>query len=795
MLKQSAFLQSIERTCVIVAKNRRFEFITPELFIYYGVMGLEQFEQTLTQCGVNIKEFEQDLEDYINSMETVPENIDYEVEISINMFHAVKFGDKLAEKTGKKECDVPHVLIGIANTRDCEANRLLHKYSQKSVIEFISAVISNFTSDNVIISAIGPEGTEVHIPEKLKKQGILPPEILPDIDLDFDDTDFPPDFLGNPSNEKDSQADIVQNPYTRLLNEESKNMYPLVGREEEMERTIQILLKKQRHNVLYIGEPGVGKTAMVHGLTKKITEKDGYLPKDLNSAKIYQIELTSILAGAQFRGDFEKRIKGIMEEISQKKSPSIIYIDDIHNIVGMGSNGIDNSSDAASLMLKYMDKDNIRFIGTTTFKEYKNSFEKNKALLRRFQIVEINEPSVDEAVKIIQTLKPVYEKFHKVKFRKDTIKHAVELSVKYINDRNLPEKAIDLLDEAGSYREIHPVLDSDEKPKKTQSVDCQLISQMLTKVKKLANIPDNNDKSEELMLEKLSDNIKNLIYGQDTAVNQVVESVLMSKAGLSDGQKPIASLLFVGQTGVGKTEIAKVLAKQLNLELIRFDMSEYTEKHTVAKLIGSPAGYVGYDDGGLLTDAIRRTPNCVLLFDEIEKAHPDIYNIMLQIMDYASLTDNKGQKSDFRHVIIIMTSNAGAQYASQSSLGFAGGKTGDAMLSATKKTFKPEFLNRLSSIVVFNDMDEKMAKLILEKKLRELSKRLEAKNITLSLSDDVMKELLAKGFSQKYGAREIDRVLNSMLNPLLMREILFGKLKKGGHAEINLVNGKLEVKK
>ena len=318
---------------------------------------------------------------------------------------------------------------------------------------------------------------------------------------------------------------------------------------------------------------------------------------------------------------------------------------------------------------------------------------------------------------------------------------------------------------------------------------------MLTKVKKLANIPDSNDKSEELMLEKLSDNIKNLIYGQDTAVNQVVESVLMSKAGLSDGQKPIASLLFVGQTVVGKTEIAKVLAKQLNLELIRFDMSEYTEKHTVAKLIGSPAGYVGYDDGGLLTDAIRRTPNCVLLFDEIEKAHPDIYNIMLQIMDYASLTDNKGQKSDFRHVIIIMTSNAGAQYASQSSLGFAGGKTGDAMLSATKKTFKPEFLNRLSSIVVFNDMDEKMAKLILEKKLRELSKRLEAKNITLSLSDDVMKELLAKGFSQKYGAREIDRVLNSMLNPLLMREILFGKLKKGGHAEINLVNGKLEVKK
>jgi len=438
------------------------------------------------------------------------------------------------------------------------------------------------------------------------------------------------------------------------------------------------------------------------------------------------------------------------------------------------------------MMLKYMDKDNIRFIGATTFKEFKSSFEKNKALLRRFQIIEISEPTVEETVKIIQTLKPVYEKFHRVKFKKDTIKHAVELSVKYISDRNLPEKAIDLLDEAGSYREIHPVLDENSNPKKIQSVDCELISQMLTKVKKLTNIPDSDNKSEVKMLENLSKNIKSLIYGQDTAVNQIVEAVLMSKAGLSDSQKPIASFLFIGQTGVGKTEIAKVLAKELNMDLVRFDMSEYTEKHTVAKLIGSPAGYVGYEDGGLLTDAIRKTPNCVLLFDEIEKAHSDIYNIMLQIMDYASLTDNKGQKSDFKHVIIIMTSNVGAEYASQQTVGFTGGKIGDAMLSAAKKTFKPEFINRLSSIVVFNDMNEEMAKKILNKKLNELFERLQAKNITLTLSDLAKKELLKKGFSSKYGAREIDRVLNSMLNPLLMKEILFGKLKKGGHVEVDL---------
>ena len=780
MLRQSAFLQTVERNCVIAAKNRRFEFITPEVFVYYGVLGLEQFEKTLDESGVNAEKFADDLEKYIDSMETVPENVEYEIEVSVNLFHAINFADQLAEKTGKKECDVPHVLIGIANTQDCEANRLLNKHSKKSVIEFMSAVINNFTEDNVVISSVKPLG------KKEAGKDVKPP-FGANFDFDFDGDDEEDGQQSLDFSENDFMP-MVQS-YTKLLNRESKNFNPLVGREDEMERTIQVLLKKQRHNVLYIGEPGVGKTAMVHGLTQKITDKAQTLPKDLNSAKIYQLELSDILAGSQFRGDFEKRIKGIMDEITAAKDArSIVYINDIHNLVGMGTDG---SNDAASMMLKYMDKDNIRFIGATTFKEFKSSFEKNKALLRRFQIIEISEPTVEETIKIIQTIKPAYEKFHKVKFKKDTIKHAVELSVKYISDRNLPEKAIDLLDEAGSYREIHPVLDENSNLKKVQSVDCELISQMLTKVKKLANIPEKDDTSETKILENLSKNIKSLIYGQDTAVNQIVESVLMSKAGLSDSQKPVASFLFVGQTGVGKTEIAKVLAKELNMDLVRFDMSEYTEKHTVAKLIGSPAGYVGYEDGGLLTDAIRKTPNCVLLFDEIEKAHSDIYNIMLQIMDYASLTDNKGQKSDFKHVIIIMTSNVGAEYASQQRVGFTGGKIGDAMLSAAKKTFKPEFINRLSSIVVFNDMNEDMAKRILNKKLNELFERLQSKNITLTLSDLAKKELLKKGFSEKYGAREIDRVLNSMLNPLLMKEILFGKLKKGGHAEVDFKNEEL----
>lgn len=774
MLRQSAFLQSIERTCVIVARNRRFEFITPELFIYYGVMGLEQFEQALTQCGVDTAAFAAGLEKYLDALETVPEGVEYETEVSINLFHAMKFGDSLAEKTGKKECDVAHVLIGIANIRNCEANRLLQKYLKRNIIEFVSAVIANFTDDDVIISAVGPDGVE--------HTYATSPFLIPPHSEDGED-----------SRQKQQEDSGILGAYTKVLNEFSKDFMPLVGREDEMERTIEVLLKKQRHNVLYIGEPGVGKTAMVHGLTKKITESQDFMPKDLHSAKIYQIELAGILAGSSFRGDFEKRIRGIMDEIANKKTPSIVYIDDIHTIVGMGGYG-DGSNDAASMMLKYMDNDNMRFIGTTTFRGFRNTIEKNKALLRRFQIIELSEPTVDETVKIIESLKPSFEKFHKVKFRKDTLKYAVELSVRYMNDRFLPEKAIDLLDEAGAFRSFHPALGADSVPKKNQSVDCALISKMLTKIKKISNIPDSDDKDEEKKLEGLSDSIKTLIFGQDDAVNKVVEAVLMSKAGLSDSDKPVASLLFVGQTGVGKTEIAKVLAKQLGLELVRFDMSEYTEKHTVAKLIGSPAGYVGYDDGGLLTDAVRKSPNSVVLFDEIEKAHPDIYNVMLQIMDYASLTDNHGQKADFKHTIIIMTSNAGAQYASQT-VGFGGVRTGSAMLGAVKKTFKPEFLNRLSSVVVFNDMNEDMARLILNKKLEALHERLKRKNVTLTLSDSVMKELLDKGFSPQYGAREIDRVLNSMLNPLLTKEILFGKLKKGGHATVDMENEKLVLVK
>ena len=468
----------------------------------------------------------------------------------------------------------------------------------------------------------------------------------------------------------------------------------------------------------------------------------------------------------------------------QKEGNAIVYIDEIHNLVGAGR-GSDGSMDASNMLKPYMEEGNIRFIGSTTYDEYNRYFSKSRGIVRRFQQIDILEPSIEEAIHIIQGIQKQYENFHHVKYKKDAIRYAVESSAKYINERFLPDKAIDLIDEAGAFREIHPT------DKKTQYVDKALINDILQRICKVDAVALKEDNNHAL--ESLEQRIKARIYGQDEAVREVVEAVQMSKAGLLDENKPLASLLFVGPTGVGKTEVARVVAQELGIQLVRFDMSEYTEKHTVAKLIGSPAGYVGYEDGGLLTDAIRKTPNCVLLLDEIEKAHQDIYNILLQVMDYASLTDNKGRKADFRNVVLIMTSNAGAQYAGQA-VGFeANTSRGAAMLRQVKKTFKPEFINRLSGTVVFHDMDLKMAGMILDKKLRELQEKLTLKNVTMQLSAEARKHLLSEGFTKEYGAREMDRVIASQLKPLLMREILFGKLKKGGETRVDIENGKLKI--
>ena len=586
---------------------------------------------------------------------------------------------------------------------------------------------------------------------------------------DADDEELEGDLFEDEPKEDSHQMTGSWRDYVLCINDHLADHNPLIGRDNELDRTIQVLCRKDKNNPLHIGEPGVGKTSIVYGLAQRI--QDDKVPASLQRSRIYQLDLGSLIAGTQYRGDFEKRLKSVMKGIAAE-SGAILYIDEIHNIVGAGQIG-EGSMDASNLLKPYLEGGKVRFIGATTYEEYNRYIMRNKGLMRRFQQVAIDEPSIEETIKIVQMLKEGYESFHQVKYDDDALEYAVTGSARHITDRFLPDKAIDLIDEAGAWVQMN------RKEGEDRRVDKALIANVLARIAKVESLT--MDESDNDRLETLEPRILDKIYGQDDAVKQVVQAVQMSKAGLTDENKPLASLLFVGPTGVGKTEVARVLARELGVELVRFDMSEYVEKHTVAKLIGSPAGYVGYDDGGLLTDAVRKHPDCVLLLDEIEKAHDDIFNLLLQVMDYGTLSDNKGRKAVFRNVVLIMTSNAGAQFAHQASVGFASTVTaGSAMLKQVKKTFKPEFINRLSSIVVFNDMDHQMAGLILDKKLRELQEMLTSKGVTLKLSEHAREQLLKEGYSPVYGAREMDRVIHNRLKTRLVKEILFGSLKQGG---------------
>ncbi len=713
------------------AKKHQQELVTPET-ILLSMCGLSAFASAFTECGGNIPSLVAELRQYLKENAGNAEDTDPVFSSGSNL--AFSLAAQSALSSGRERIGVSHLLYAMWHIPECYA------------IYYI------------------------------RKQGVERSELLRQLTGNAEDR---PGQSGHrfDGKKKIGPAESWKN-FCMCLNDTLKDSNPLIGREAETERMLEILCRKDKNNALLIGEPGVGKTAVVYGLVEKI--RKGNVPAPAKKFRVYSLDLGGMLAGTQYRGDFEKRFQKALTEVSKEEAP-VIFIDEIHNLAGAGATG-ESSLDASNMLKPYLAEGKIRFIGATTFEEHKKYFEKNKSLVRRFQNIDIKEPDEEETLSILKGLKKRYEDFHGITYQKGVLKYAVTMSKKYINERFLPDKAIDLLDEAGAYRKLHPL------PKQKQVVDKKVITDILTRI---CRIPIGTVESEEATgLENLEVRMKEAIFGQNEAVDEVVNAIKFSRAGLSDDTKPLACLLFVGPTGVGKTEVARRLAEVLGSKLIRFDMSEYMEQHAVAKLIGSPAGYVGYEEGGILTEEIRKNPSAVLLLDEIEKAHPDIFHVMLQVMDYATLTDNQGRKADFRNVTIIMTSNAGANRIGKSGIGFQSENLdSQVVMEAVKRTFQPEFRNRLHKIVVFHSMDDGMAELIVEKKLGELAKLLEKKKIRLKADAKAKKLIKEKGVSIEFGAREIDRVIRNEIKPLFVDEILFGSLKDGGVIRLTAENG------
>ena len=733
-MKIAKEVEELLNDAVLNAGKRGNEYVTPE-HVWFVLADRPAFQAAFKSCGGDVKKLKSRLEEYLEQMDTV-EKEEGGIEVSYGLSQTIEEAARKAISSDRDTIELPHLLYSMMELEESYGAYFV----QMQGVECVDILVELGTDGSGRKMGAGAGGTS-------------------DMDNEEDA-------------EEERESILLQ--YAVCINDEVKNGCPLIGREEELERTMQVLCRRQKNNPLHVGEPGVGKTAITYGLAARINE--GRVPEKLKNARIYGIDLGSMLAGTQFRGDFEKRLKAVMEELKEEENP-ILYIDEIHNLVGAGAvNG--GSMDASNLLKPYLTDGKLKFIGATTYEEYKKYFSKDKSLVRRFQNIDIKEPTVEETVEILNGLKPYYEKFHHVRYQKGTMEHAASLSEQYINERYLPDKAIDLIDEAGAYLELHP------KNKKIQVVDKKLVEEVLAKI---CRIPRQTVETEERQkLARLERELKGRVFGQEAAVDQLTNAIKLSKAGLSEENKPVGSLLFVGPTGVGKTELAKSVAEVLGIRLVRFDMSEYAEKHTVAKLIGSPAGYVGYEEGGLLTEAIRKNPHCVLLLDEIEKAHSDIYNILLQIMDYATLTDNQGRKADFRSVILIMTSNAGAEKADRASIGFGGRQLNEeGITDEVKRVFRPEFRNRLDRIIIFRPLDAAMADRIVGKEFGNLARKAAEKNVELTLSRACRKYLAAKGVSREYGAREIKRIIGQEIKPLLVDEMLFGRLKKGGSCEID----------
>ncbi len=728
------------------ARDNRHEFMTVE-HLLLALLDNQSAQEALKACQVDLDELKQELRLFIErTTPLIPvNNNDRDTQPTLSFQRVLQRAIFHVQSSGRNEVNGANVLVAMFSEQESHAAYLLKKndISRLDVVNFIAHGItkgsSNDQSGSELFTTSQEQAEEVNSEEKLEN------------------------FAVNLN-----------------LQAERGNIDPLIGREQELDRTIQVLCRRRKNNPLLVGEAGVGKTAIAEGLAWRIVENQ--VPDIIQNSVIYSLDIGSLLAGTKYRGDFEKRFKAVLKQL-EKEDDAILFIDEIHTIIGAGA-ASGGQVDAANLIKPLLSSGKLRCIGSTTYQEYNTIFEKERALARRFQKIDIIEPSLDDTTKILMGLKPKYEAHHEVRYTNKALRAAVELSAKYINERHLPDKAIDVIDEAGAKSRLTPV----SRRKKTVGV-----SEIEAMVAKMARIPEKSvSSSDKDILKHLASKMKMLVFGQDTAIDALSEAIKLTRAGLGEENKPVGSFLFAGPTGVGKTEVTVQLSKLLGIELLRFDMSEYGERHSVSRLIGAPPGYVGYEQGGLLTDAVIKHPHCVVLLDEIEKAHSDIFNLLLQVMDNGSLTDNNGRKADFRNVILVLTTNAGVQETERKSIGLIEqDNTTDAMVEI-KRIFTPEFRNRLDNIIWFDSLSQEVIHQVVDKFIVELQAQLDVRGVSLEVSPEVRNWLVEKGYDKAMGARPMARVIQESLKKPLANELLFGELVDGGTVSVTIYKGELK---
>jgi ATP-dependent Clp protease ATP-binding subunit ClpA len=748
--------QSLHRA-LAAATERRHELATLE-HLLLALIDDQDAAAVMRACNVDIERLRGRVVAFLdNELSSLVGEGREDAKPTLSFQRAVQRALFHVQSSGREEVTGANVLVAIFSERDSNAVYFLQQQymSRLDAVSYISHGIAKTPGKTEQRRVRGAEEPANEAPERPERGG---------------------------NNAKDSKQGDALSSYCVNLNEKAKadKIDPLIGRDAEIERTIQILCRRSKNNPLYVGDPGVGKTAIAEGLARRIVK--GEVPDVLRNATIYALDMGTLLAGTRYRGDFEERLKQVMHELEAQPG-SILFIDEMHTVIGAGATS-GGAMDASNLLKPALASGALRCIGSSTYKEFRSYIEKDRALLRRFQKIDVNEPTVEDAIKIIRGLKPYYEKHHHIRYTEEAIRAAVELAAKYINDRKLPDKAIDVIDEVGAAELLKP------ESRRRKTIGVKEIEAIISKIARIP--PKSVSRADAANLRNLADDLKRVVYGQDQAIEALSSAIKLARAGLREPEKPIGCYLFSGPTGVGKTEVAKQLANIMGVELIRFDMSEYMERHTVSRLIGAPPGYVGFDQGGLLTDAIDQHPHSVLLLDEIEKAHGDLFNILLQVMDHGKLTDHNGKSVDFRNVVLIMTTNAGASEASKQAIGFGRELREGEDEEAIKRLFTPEFRNRLDSVIAFAGLAPETVGRVVDKFVAQLKAQLADRHVTFALTDEARHWLAEKGYDRLFGARPLARVIQEHVKKPLANELLFGKLAKGGHVFIQVVDGKLD---